>query len=477
MHGISKRIAAISAAMLFLGTSAYAYAQQVNPDVPSVSVRPAESRADDPNGGQWFYTALPPQTKATLRAAITNPADVAQHVQLYVRDVTFDDRGTAQIVEGAQSDVGSWGRFPKPDVTIGAKQTVIVPFEVSAPADADPGDHVGAVVAQSDPQGGDLKKIFRVAVRLYVTIPGEAIRRFEIASIRTSLDSIWWPKRMQVGLTLRNTGRVRLKPVVTVRGRRAKGADVLLARSVEQYFADITVPWYGGPLGLQIQAIDDGGLIRRAKDSTFVVPWGLIVAIITAVGVAWLIRKWWRERAGRVAALQADVRRLEMLVAQRPTGVTTTDLGPDSEADDSAEIHTILAGLKRARRANSYASFRKLALALHETGADALGPLLEALEHPGDDIEALLSATATYGGLAIATAIPSTKLAEETSSRLLTMVSKPKPRPKPKPKSVKAKPIAKAKSSTRPRGESATTLTAQRTKRVSPKAPRDTDSA
>lgn len=389
--------AAFVAAVVFLPV---AWAQS---DIPSVGVVPTESRPDDPNRGQWFVFELAPGQTGTTRARITNPADVPQRVKLYFADLVFAADGTPSIREGEQQEVGLWGRFAVPEALVPAKGEVIAEFSVTPdPRTADPGDHVGVVVAESEPQGaGAVKIVKRVATRLYVTVPGDAIRAFEIEKVARKLDSRWFPGQASATVFLRNTGRVRLRPAVTLNGAVAQGPSLLLSASVEQYLAGVRVPWYGGPVRLNVQAVTEDGQIRRVSVSMFVIPWGLLIVLALLSTAAAIGVRWWRRRRSRVARLQADIRRLEQLIVQRPgvpVTVTAGDGGPGDEGPD--EAGALLAAMKRARRTESWPAFSRLVLALHDARGDALDELLEAIEK-GPRSDALTEAALSYGDEAL----------------------------------------------------------------------------
>lgn len=363
-----RRSTAASAAVLFvvLGATSTAAGAQTPPpasstpsspasDIPSVGVSPTESHPGDPNEGQWFVFSLAPGKSAQTKARINNPADVAQTVRLYVRDLTFSADGTPTVSDApAQADVGLWGTFAQPTITIGPRQTVLVPFSVAVPDAAEPGDHVGVVVVESAPQGGAIKVVRRVATRMYVTVPGDATKSFSIVKVDRTLDSTSFPAHLSIETTLRNTGRVRLHPAVRIGAVAGKGADALLARSVEPYQADVKVPWYGGPVKAAIVVTTEGGLTRTATASMFVVPWGLILAILLLLIAGRFLVWMWRRRRGRIRGLQQDVRRLEQLVAQRPKPAPLPDAGTRPVRRRRPPVDTATAA-KRAQRAKSTA--------------------------------------------------------------------------------------------------------------------------
>ncbi|HUQ40811.1 MAG TPA: hypothetical protein VM030_11720, partial [Acidimicrobiales bacterium] len=162
-RALRRSAAALAAALcVVLGATAAPAGAQTPPTtttpasgIPSVGVSPTESRPGDPNRGQWFVFSLEPGKSATTKARVTNPADVPQTVKLYVRDLTFGADGTPAVSDApAQTDVGLWGRFAQPTLEIAARSTALVPFSVTVPDAAEPGDHVGVVVVESAPQGG-----------------------------------------------------------------------------------------------------------------------------------------------------------------------------------------------------------------------------------------------------------------------------------------------------------------------------------
>lgn len=437
--------AALGAAVLCVAlTSNFARAQSApgpsSSDIPSVGVTPTESHDGDPNRGQWFVFNLEPGRTATTKARIGNPAKVAQTVSLYFRDLTFGTDGTPSIKAGAQDDIGAWGHFDHESVTLAPNAFVQESFHINVPAGAEPGDHVGVLVAESAPSGDLVKIVKRLATRVYVTVPGEATKSFRIEKLSHSTDSTWWPSRIDATVTVRNTGRIRLHPIVTVARTKAKGADPLLARSVETYAAPVRVPWYGGPVNLAVKVSTDAGITHQISTSVFVIPWGLLAMIPVVLLVALALRFLWRLRTAKLRRLQSDLRRLEQMVAKRPDGVVPpppesddTDLD-DSDEGDAARVGSIRAGLKRARRGQSRESFERLALSLHDTGEDALDELVEALgaESPLNRA-ALVAAVASYGAPRLAGHADLGGLPDDIGAEIARAGGRGTDRPGPKP--------------------------------------------
>lgn len=394
------RCLAVVLAGFVAGAGQPAWAQGA--DVPSVGVAPMDTRPDDPNGGQWFVLALAPGQTGRLRARVVNPAGVDQRVRLSFADLDFAEDGTPSVADVA-SDVGTWGSFDEPDVTVPARGSVVAPFSVTAPDGAEAGDHVGVVLATGAPGGdGLLKVVKRVATRLYVTIPGDARRQFSIARVDVTKDSAAFPREATVRVTLRNTGRVRLHPVVTVNGNRAAGPSLLMTKSIEPYLVTLPIPLWGGPMRYRVDATTDLGVTNQVYKSTFVMPWHLLIGLVVLVLVVQAVRLVVRRRGTRYAALREDLRRLERLLAGQAAG---GGAGPRGEAKSYDPEHAIRAAMKQARRTGDSATEDKLRAKLEESRGpradardDSLGAVLAELRHAsGDRVDALVAAARAFG--------------------------------------------------------------------------------
>lgn len=371
MLGRLFRVVVIPAlvAGMTLSSASVASAQAADPNsvVTSVGVTPVGTNPDDPNGGQWFYAAPKPAKDGfepvQLTARIANPANVPQTIRLYLADVEFTDKGAPDLKLDSPKDVGAWGAFEPATLTVQPKSDVTVPFTITAPAGAEPGDHIGAVVAESLPEkpadGNLLALVKRVATRLYVTIPGEASPNFTIQKIDVQPDSTVFPREATVKVRLRNTGRVRIAPTVMINGKQAKGSGLLLTRSVEEYALTTKVPIWGGPqrykvdVATQLPGQNAQGPFRQASVSRFYFPWALLVAVLLFVVLIFLVRRWMRRRGGKYAEMRADMRRIERLLAEQRAG------GPVDDTTEDPEV-AIKAAIKRAGRAGDKDAEEKL---------------------------------------------------------------------------------------------------------------------
>ncbi|MDR3069198.1 MAG: DUF916 domain-containing protein, partial [Cellulomonas sp.] len=96
-----------------------------------------------------FSFALAKGESATDAIVITNLSSFDLSLDLYGADAVLTDEGEISVADRATpvEDVGSWFHFDADAVTVPAETAAIVPFTVTAPADATPGDHCGGVLA------------------------------------------------------------------------------------------------------------------------------------------------------------------------------------------------------------------------------------------------------------------------------------------------------------------------------------------
>jgi hypothetical protein len=341
---------------------------------PTVDVKPVDTKPDDPNGGQWFVATATPGQTIRMRARFVNPAEVPQTVKVYLADLEFSDEGTAQI--GRTNEfVSTWGGFDAPEITVPARSSIEAPFSFKVPEGAEPGDHIGAVVAESAAapvQGNALLKIKqRTATRLYITVPGDARPDITIESVTLNKDSGFLTKEATLEVTVRNTGRVRLRPTVTVNGTQAEGPALLMSQSVEKFIVTKKVPMWGGPQRYRVDVRTtrdlqrDAGPSRQARVSMFVIPWLLFIFLAVAAGLFMLARRMWRRRGSKYAEMKADMKRIERLLSEQRSAGNGAGNGR-AETPEQA----IKAAMKRAARAGDADAEERLRHKLEEHQQD-----------------------------------------------------------------------------------------------------------
>jgi hypothetical protein len=168
--------------------------------------------------------------------AVINLSDAPLDVDVYTADVTNGSDGALDV--GAKTDkpkeAGSWVTLPEGKVSLPAQSSKtgpgfkVIPVTITIPKNAEPGDHLAAVLSSVTAQGkpGDnapaLNLEHRVGVRVYVTVQGDIRPGLTIHDVKTHFlaGSAFGSGTMEVEYTLTNSGNVRfgVKPSVRATG-------------------------------------------------------------------------------------------------------------------------------------------------------------------------------------------------------------------------------------------------------------------
>ncbi|MDX3453160.1 DUF916 domain-containing protein [Streptomyces sp. ME02-8801-2C] len=286
-----------------LGTSLLTSAPARAADNGSWSVYPiASAVAQRP----YFYLSADPGTTAQDKVTVANKTGEPLTFRLYAADAynTARDGGFAiRTAEEKQRGVGAWARPATSRVTVPPHKSVTVPFTLKVPEGAEPGDHVGALVAldeRIDKGDGSLALGVRRAVgaRVYLRVNGPAVSAIAVERVSISHHQPLVPglgdSTTTISYTLHNTGNVTLDPRVEVRAQGLFGRT-LLARDLTRIPSELlpgqrvrlTEPWHDAP------QLDWGDitLTASAKDtresasvSFFALPW-LMAVVLVVFGV------------------------------------------------------------------------------------------------------------------------------------------------------------------------------------------------
>ena len=226
--------AAVAVAALLVALPASAADEPAPQDVVSFGISPAGPERPDDRPVLSFDA--PPGAVVQEHAAVLNQDDVPIALQVYGGDVVMADGGGLAVRprDVPSTDAGAWITLTGPTSVEVPAQTAqsglgytIVPFTVTIPTNAEPGDHVAALVASLESVGtggADAPSIAldqRVAARVYVRVDGPLDPGLAV----TGVDATWsgglvGTGTVTVGYTLRNTGNVRMavEPVIGVSG-------------------------------------------------------------------------------------------------------------------------------------------------------------------------------------------------------------------------------------------------------------------
>ncbi|MFF8357881.1 WxL protein peptidoglycan domain-containing protein [Streptomyces chartreusis] len=227
----ARRIAAVLAACLLAvlpaadaSAAAPADAGQGSPGRTTFGVQP--SAAKKPDARPNFSYGATPGALVKDHIAVFNYGRKPLTLRVYAQDAFTTDDGGFDLFAARHrpADVGSWIKLRRSEVKVPARSRVIVPFTLTVPAKATPGDHTGGIVASLSAAGGDKKgnKVAldqRVGARVYLRVAGALTPRLAVEDLRTVYHGTANPfgtGTATVTYTVRNTGNVRLAAHQTV---------------------------------------------------------------------------------------------------------------------------------------------------------------------------------------------------------------------------------------------------------------------
>ncbi len=285
-------------------------------------VRPA-SAAGQPDARTHFTLQSNPGSTLTDQALVTNLSDTTTTFSVYGTDAFNTATGQFDLLAADRkpSDLGSWMTFDNPTVTVPARGSVVVPFWVVVPATATPGDHAaGFVVSLITLGAGGTQNVnvdSRVAVRVYLRIPGNLKPRLEVGPVTASYTGVGNPfggGSVAVTYTVTNTGNIRLraKQNITVAGLfgwkvgNSTPADLpeILPGQSATFQSTLEDVFPAGPLTVSVNEAPYpdpeqpvGQSIAPVTGSTTVwsVPWLLLILLVVVIlggASVW----WWRRR-------------------------------------------------------------------------------------------------------------------------------------------------------------------------------------
>ncbi len=355
MHSVPS--AALAAALLAVASlagvlPAEATGQSSVSDAVTWSVQPAT--ASGPDGRQFFDYDVQAGSVISDHIAVTNLSTQPVTFHIYAADAATDyDTARFTLIgdDKASSDVGAWTNVaggastcPETDTAVqkracvegfGISQLIepgtsaVVPFSISVPADAAPGDHAEGIVASYDAPAIDSSGTAvsidqRVGTRVYLRVDGAIVPKLAVAGAVVGFDggNPFGTGSATVGFDLRNTGNTRLSanPRVALTGPFGIALGTATAARVQNIlpggrahvemtlkgvprllllFADITV----APASSDGNASNDHlPATVHSSAVTWAFPWAWVLVLI-AIGVVVAGAIWWRARSRRLLAV------------------------------------------------------------------------------------------------------------------------------------------------------------------------------
>ncbi|WP_406477017.1 hypothetical protein [Streptomyces sp. NBC_01615] len=268
------------------------------------SVVPSTSTPDTAAGRPYVYAEGAPGTVLQDAVSVLNPG--AEPLTVRLRGADADNTaGGGFTVRTKSTDTGAWIGFAQEtdgrraavrsvSVRVPAHTRADVPFTLSVPAGAAPGDHPGAIVAS----GGGRSAAVRVQLR--VNGPTLSALTVEHVTVRGG----------RISYELVNRGTTVLTPKLAVhadgvfgalldRAPRTLPVELLPGRRVT-----LSEPWHDTPaldaVDVRLTVTAAGGAHDTATASARFVPWGAVAGLgggLAVVGAWWAVRRH-RRRTG-----------------------------------------------------------------------------------------------------------------------------------------------------------------------------------
>ena len=225
------------------------------------------------------------------------------------------------------TDGGTWITVQR-NVTVGGNATKVVPFTITVPPDATPGDHPAGIAATVTSTGGTVAVESRVGFRVMMRVSGTVTATLGIKDLAASYRHSWNPfaaGSVRVTYTTANDGSVAATGAGRVRtaelfGATASDATAQTAetlpggtRAVDVRVAGV---WGLGPVRTTVEltpSVHSGasGINIQPTSATVTVwalPWPQLILAAVLIALAVMLRTALRRRRQRLARLLAQAR-------------------------------------------------------------------------------------------------------------------------------------------------------------------------
>ncbi|UYO96286.1 DUF916 domain-containing protein [Microbacterium sp. M28] len=165
-----------------------------------------------------FSYALEPGAAIEDAVLVRNSGAAELTLGVYGSDAYTDDAGALDVsaAEAGATGVGGWITAEAASIRLAPGEVVRLPFTVTVPPDAQPGEHAGALLTVRESVGDTVSVDMRYATRVTVTVAGELTAGFAVDRPQVMVSTGFWPWDRAVAAvdyTVRNTGNTRLSAV------------------------------------------------------------------------------------------------------------------------------------------------------------------------------------------------------------------------------------------------------------------------
>ncbi|WP_328477648.1 DUF916 domain-containing protein [Actinoplanes sp. NBC_00393] len=293
------------------------------------SVVPTPARNPGPTPRVYFFLDASAGQTIKESVRVSNLSRSSRSFTVYGADAynTVRDGGFAlRTLDEEQSGLGNWVTSQVKKVTVPGGTSADIPFTITVPENATPGDHVGGIVAlESEPgavteaNGATVRIQRAVAARVYLRVAGTVVPGLGVPELDMDITSPLLPvaARGNLEYQVANIGNVHLIPAAQVKVTGLFGHAVKVSGSTPS--ADM-VPGARGAFAMTAEGIwpfdivttavtvtADGGVYARRSDRAVVISWtGVAVLAALIAAIWWSVRRRIRSREARPRGLVAN---------------------------------------------------------------------------------------------------------------------------------------------------------------------------
>ncbi|MGC4794111.1 hypothetical protein ACLQ3H_08365 [Micromonospora saelicesensis] len=325
---LHRALVVLAVASLAVAAAPTAAAAEPDPKALTWTVQPAT--ATGPDQRRWINASLDPGQAVTEHLAVRNFSRTAVAFSLKAADGYLTDKGRFNMLSSDRPSVdgGTWIDVQE-KVTVGPNETRVVPFTITVPPGATPGDHPAGIAATVTSTGGTVNVESRVGFRVMLRVNGSAQAALAVRGLGATYSPSWNPfagGTVRVRYTVENDGNV------WVSGTSRVAMSDLLGRSSHDATSTVEELLPGGVRTVETRADGVWAMVRlrttvstsptllgdgqagadlrpaSATVTTWVVPWAQLALLGLLAGLLVGLRAAARHRRRRLAGLLARAR-------------------------------------------------------------------------------------------------------------------------------------------------------------------------
>jgi LysM repeat protein len=242
MKKCSQKLGTLLAVGILLFTHASVLAQ-----AGSIGIAPANPKVGNLRSRSIFIHTLKGGETVEDGVRVFNYTKEPRTVKIDAVDSVAAVDGSFSCKQNSEkkTEVGRWIRVSQNEVVVQPGENEAVPFTITVPKDAGPGERGACITAQDTRNTGSKKEGgialgFRNAIRVAITVPGKIVKQLTIQKIQIGRNE---KGNYTVSPVSKNTGNVSLDVTTRVQLRSIFGQETPLQKATYPVIAGATTGW------------------------------------------------------------------------------------------------------------------------------------------------------------------------------------------------------------------------------------------